>query len=111
LIPPPHTHTALIGFLRLIYLFTHTDTQSLPPAPRAPPPQVTSSAGSDRTFQHVYEFLPLEVPSARSIRKLAAFDGETPTTAAAATAAAAVPWAEVLGLFQTRVGGGTSLGS
>lgn len=37
---------------------------------------VTSSAGSDRTFQHVYEFLPLEVPSARSIRKLAAFDAD-----------------------------------
>lgn len=32
--------------------------------------------GADRTFEHVYEYLPLDVPSARTIRKLAAFDGE-----------------------------------
>jgi hypothetical protein len=32
--------------------------------------------GADRTFEHVFEYLPLEVPSARTIRKLAAFDGK-----------------------------------
>lgn len=36
----------------------------------------SSGAGSDRTFERVYEYLPMEVPSARSIRRLAAFDGE-----------------------------------
>jgi hypothetical protein len=38
--------------------------------------QVGSSEGADRTFERVHVYLPLEVPSARTIRRLAAFHGE-----------------------------------
>jgi hypothetical protein len=38
--------------------------------------QVGSSEGADRTFERVHVYQPLEVPSAHTIRKLAAFDGE-----------------------------------
>lgn len=36
----------------------------------------SSAEGSDRTFERVAEYLPMEVPSARSIRRLAAFDAD-----------------------------------
>lgn len=38
--------------------------------------QAASAEGSDRTFERVAEYLPMEVPSARTIRRLTAFDGE-----------------------------------
>lgn len=38
--------------------------------------QVGSSEGADRTFERVHVHQPLEVPSAHTIRRLAAFDGE-----------------------------------